>query len=313
MEVQDMTLPNVVCIGAQRTGTTWLYACLSEHPQVFLPDEKDLSYFRGWRGRPSLYETAGLAPFEDLFKAGARFPVRMDISAGLLSGARVPSLMRGALPDCRFIVILREPVARAISHYRFILGRAPVPYTLEQLAANPDLPDPHEILWEGLYARHLKEFFRYYPRERFLILFYEDLFAAPLAFVRRVCTFLGVDSEFTPTRLHEAVNKPYRSRTRLFYFWGETVGSFLLAHRLHRLRRLLKRSPLLAMFRFLNRSAEPAKSPTDTQKSFGAGTLEALTDYYRADTLELQALLGHDLPAWARPSQRAEAALRTEP
>ena len=38
-------LPNFICIGAQRAGTTWLYHCLKEHPEVFVPEKKELRFF----------------------------------------------------------------------------------------------------------------------------------------------------------------------------------------------------------------------------------------------------------------------------
>ena len=40
-----MTLPNFICIGAQRAGTTWLHDCLNEHPEVYVPEKKELHFF----------------------------------------------------------------------------------------------------------------------------------------------------------------------------------------------------------------------------------------------------------------------------
>src|SRR5262245_53510459 len=96
-----MFLPTFACVGAQRCGTTWLYDCLAQHPGVFLADSKDLSYFRRWNGRPSLYDEQGLDLYEQFFSDAASYSVRGDVSAALFGGEGSAQAMHAAIPDCR--------------------------------------------------------------------------------------------------------------------------------------------------------------------------------------------------------------------
>ena len=43
--IKSPILPTFICIGAQRAGTTWLYHCLKEHPEIYIPDHKELRSF----------------------------------------------------------------------------------------------------------------------------------------------------------------------------------------------------------------------------------------------------------------------------
>lgn len=285
------TLPSFVCIGTQRGGTTWLFDCLAEHPGLFLLDCKDLHFFRGWHGRPSLYETYGLALYQRLFQHAPPDVPCLDISAGLLAGEGVAEQMREALPDCRLIAILRNPVDRAVSHHTFVTGRTGAPYTLQQLAANPGLDDPHEILPEGLYARHLKAFFRHYPRDRFLIIFFEDLVAGPDHVFQAVCDFMGLAPGLRPRHLHTLSNRPIRYRIKSLNAWNEHLGAFLLVNGLEVIRKVVRRTGLPDLVRRLN--GTPLAKP-----ELDRATRQALIEYYRQDVLELGQMLGRDLKGW---------------
>jgi hypothetical protein len=268
-----------------------LYDCLSEHPEVFLPDVKDVHYFRSWVGKPTLYDAYGIGPYADLFRKGTSRGVRLDISAGLLAGRGVAERLRQVLPDCRLIAILRNPIDRAISHYNLVSGRARLNYSLLDLVQKPSLDDPHEILKEGLYAQHLAAYFRFFPRNHFLILRYEDLGADPEGFFQRVCDFLGIDRAFEPSCLYHPSNQAIEFRLKRLYDWNRALGTFLLVHHLNGVRRLVKWTGLPGLLRRLN--GRPAvKPPPDPCLRL------QLADYYRADIRELEQLLGQDFRAY---------------
>lgn len=58
-----LTLPDFLCIGSQRAGTTWLHECLREHPDLFLPEQKELHFFN------SSFDK-GLEYYSSMFKGG---------------------------------------------------------------------------------------------------------------------------------------------------------------------------------------------------------------------------------------------------
>jgi len=103
------TLPQVLCIGAQKAGTTWLYENLARHPEVFVPPEvKEVHYFDFLFHHP-------LADYAEVFAAG-RGQVRCDITPnyGRLRAERIRFCHR-VMPDARLIFLMRNPVERAWS------------------------------------------------------------------------------------------------------------------------------------------------------------------------------------------------------
>jgi hypothetical protein len=125
-----------------------------------------------------------------------------------------------ALPDARFVVVLREPVARAWSHLRMLQDRGWSDETslrraVEQGSAGVEpqrrrrrhhwtRPYGRYVLFErGLYAEQLERWFGQLPREQFLIVRFEDLFGDHSeATYGSICEFIGLDPGFTPSPTH---------------------------------------------------------------------------------------------------------------
>ena len=114
--VEQLTLPKFLGIGAPKAGTTWLHHNLAAHPDLYLPPEKELHYFtvalhRGMRWYSSRFEDAG-----------ARIPGEITPGYIALNQRRI-ALVRDLMPDCRLILIMRNPVDRAWSHAVMKLAR----------------------------------------------------------------------------------------------------------------------------------------------------------------------------------------------
>ena len=180
-------LPDFVCIGAQKTGTTWLYHMLRQHPGVFLPATKELNFF---------YRDLPLERYEEYFPPAAAQRLRGDISPNYMVLPEVAERMYAAVPDARLICILREPVARAKSQYQMAvkLGNIPAHISfIEAFRANLQY-----LRERGCYTDLLARFERYYPPERIHILLYDDLLADPAAFLRDVLSYLGLGQGALP-------------------------------------------------------------------------------------------------------------------
>jgi hypothetical protein len=180
-------LPNFVCIGAQKTGTTWLYNMLRQHPQVFLPAIKELNFF---------YRDLPQERYEAHFPAASAQRLRGDISPNYMVLPGVAERMHAVVPGARLICILREPLARAKSQYQMAvkLGNIPADMSfIEAFRANLQY-----LRERGCYADLLARFEHYYPPERMRVLLYDDLLADPAAFLRDVLSYLGLVQEALP-------------------------------------------------------------------------------------------------------------------
>ncbi|HLW74171.1 MAG TPA: sulfotransferase [Gammaproteobacteria bacterium] len=187
-------LPNFVCIGAQKTGTTWLYRQLIQHPHVFLPATKELNFF---------YRDLSPREYEAHFARAGTALARGDISPNYMVLPGVAERMHAMLPDAKLICILREPLSRARSQFPMAvkLGNIPADMTFIQ-AFRADLQYLRE---RGQYLDLLTRFTRFYASEQIMILLYDDLLADPTGFLRQVSSFIGVDRDFVPAGAAERI------------------------------------------------------------------------------------------------------------
>ena len=113
-------LPNFLVLGAPRTGTTWLHAVLSHHPQILVPDTKEPDFLN----RRILSES--FSAYTTLFDPPAGEPprpLRGDMSVNY-SNLRAPVVREIArlLPGARLIYTLRQPVDRLWSNLKYTYG-----------------------------------------------------------------------------------------------------------------------------------------------------------------------------------------------
>jgi hypothetical protein len=109
--------------------------------------------------------------------------------------------MHALVPDARLILLLRNPVARAISHYGHQVQRGVEHRPAAEALMSPDPPakgKPNHYKRRGLYADQIEQVLGFYPREQLLVLRSEDFFAQPTAAYGRVQAFLGLSPQPLP-------------------------------------------------------------------------------------------------------------------
>lgn len=197
-------LPSFLILGVQKGGTSSLYRWLVRHPHVLPARRKELHFFDREFARGTGWYRARFPG--RLREAWHRAVLRRPVVTGEASPSYLPDpvvrdRVRATLPDARFVVLLRDPVERAWSHHRHFVRRGrPAPPFHEavvrerddDLAGRRRPDDARGFLGRGRYAEQLERWFEVFPRERFLVLRSEDVFAAPAAHLRRVTDFLGL-------------------------------------------------------------------------------------------------------------------------
>jgi sulfotransferase family protein len=198
-------LPDFLILGAQKAGTTALYAYLRRHPGITGPSWKEVSYFdRHYARGPSWYR----GNFPNLLRT--RGELVGEASPSYLFHPLGPERVKELVPEARLVALLRNPVDRALSHYHHevALGREPLSFE-EALAAEEQRlegeeerlrTDPryfsrawwsHTYKARGLYAEQLERWLELFPREQLLILPSEELLAEPQRAYAQVLDFLG--------------------------------------------------------------------------------------------------------------------------
>lgn len=220
--------PDFLCFGSTRSGTTFLHARLREHPDVWLPPQKELHYFtsqrqRGWLSRKNLRHVRDAPAFLTAALGGAggaaaelRWQLRyyfgartddwylslFDAPAGLLTGAIEPSyaklspemvrVVHEFMPNVKLIYIMRDPIERSWSSVTKSVAKnrgRPMSGATER-----DILQKLErsTLYMSTYVEHLSRWEKVFPKKSFFYGFFDDIEGNPGGFLDRVCTHIGI-------------------------------------------------------------------------------------------------------------------------
>ena len=202
--------PNFFLLGPPRAGTTAVAAALDRHPQVFMSDPKEPNHFLYAGGNPyNLPLDQNVPDLEDylrLFDRAGEAWVRGEASTCYLRGDHCAGEIARLAPRAKLLVILRNPVDRAFSMYRYWhrgerdFRSDPAVFREEflqrTLISNPSDGCVPALEWlqdMGRYAKMLERYDEYFPREQIMLLRHDDLIADPAGFMGQVLDFLGVD------------------------------------------------------------------------------------------------------------------------
>jgi hypothetical protein len=197
--------PDFLIIGAQKAGTTALYAYLRRHPAITGPSWKEVSYFDRHYGRGEAWYRGNFPN-----RVRARGKLVGEASPSYIFHPLGPERVKALVPEARLVALVRHPVDRALSHYHHevALGREPLRFEdaldaeedrlrgeEERLAADPSYFSrawwSHAYKSRGRYAEQLERWLAVFPREQLLILPSEDLGGEPERTHARVLDFLG--------------------------------------------------------------------------------------------------------------------------
>ena len=194
-------LPDFLILGAQKGGTTSLFAWLSEHPDLRPASKKEVHFFdnnfergEGWYRRhfPPRWRR----------RSGDRTG---EATPSYLFAPRAPERVAALLPAARFVALLRDPVKRAYSHYHHNvrMNREPRPFEecvrAECAALDGDAPAETDrsfrrgaYVERGVYVDQLERWAAAVGRERLMVSFSDDLFRAPDRTLADVARFVGL-------------------------------------------------------------------------------------------------------------------------
>lgn len=214
---ESRVLPDLVLAGVQRSGTTALCEALYRLPMVERPRRgKGAHYFsynyhRGWEWYQSQFPTRWWA---DLVETRCGHPLFcFDACPYYLFHPFAVERMALALPDIKVMVMLRDPVRRAESHFHHSVGHGheKLPFEEALVAERQRLAgedermqrdwtywshshEHHSYVSKGLYADQIERLFRHYPRERVMIIQSEAFYRAPNRTLADVTGWLGLPS-----------------------------------------------------------------------------------------------------------------------
>ncbi|XP_066134425.1 heparan sulfate glucosamine 3-O-sulfotransferase 6 [Saccopteryx bilineata] len=196
--------PQALIVGVKKGGTRALLEFLRLHPDVralgFEPH-----FFDRWYER-------GLAWYRSLMPRTLDGQITMEKTPSYFVTLEAPPRIHNMCPDMKLIVVVRNPVTRAISDYAQMLSKTPGLPSFRALAFLHGL-GPVDTAWSavriGLYAQHLDNWLRYFPLSHFLFVSGERLVSDPAGEVGRVQDFLGLKRVVTDKHFYFNATKGF--------------------------------------------------------------------------------------------------------
>lgn len=229
-------LPDFMIIGTQRGGTSSLFKYLSYHPEIRASIRKEVEFFNRFGSQHGVSWNRAHFPLttqrHQANRAGRQL-LTFEATPVYLDHPHTPRQVAEMMPEVKLIVLLRDPIARALSHYhhmtRLRLENLPLAQAIrfEEERIHQErarvFADPNYFsriytrvcyAYRGFYAEHLLRWFEHFSRNRLLAVRSEDLFNNPPGVLERILTFVGVDPTWRPPSF---VNYSYRNGPRVAY------------------------------------------------------------------------------------------------
>lgn len=249
--------PEFIGIGAEKAGTSWIFSCLYEHPEICIPI-KEINFFANeklWQKGQDWYEAIYNSRCSDEKVCG-------EFSTEYLSSSTAAQKIKRLYPNVKILACLRNPIERAFSNYRNEIMAGSIPDNTSFSIALSQRPNYRN---NGKYRMLLQQYFDLFSAEQIHIYVYDDLKTHPLKFIQRIYNSLNVDSTFIPNTLHKKINVSRTPKSTFIEKLANKIAATLQKSRLgENLWWKIKNSPLPSLIRNMNsKSIEPTLSPSE--------------------------------------------------
>lgn len=225
LDVVDIPKVNSFIVGTQKGGTSALYDYLKKSRQVVVGKKKEMGFF----SREKVFKRGPLW-YSHEFKNSSSAEIILDATPEYLYFPYVPERIAEYNPDGKIIMVLREPISRAFSHYTMFKNLSedptekkvrllkklkynfPATKGMYELLTRDRFPTFSEVIREeinsnsgflepsfvrrGCYYEQVKRYFDFFPKENILILDSKELMQNKKECVKKTADFLGITSDF---------------------------------------------------------------------------------------------------------------------
>lgn len=287
--------PNFIIVGAPKAGTTSLYHYLKGHPQVFMSNPKEVNFFTADAiVEQGLYyqdfKARSQQEYEALFDAAGDCKAVGEASVSYLFYPDTAGRIKALIPDCKIVIMLRNPVKRAFSHYLMDSRLGFVDRTFDEIVFDHETHkrDKDHLYYQqyvelGMYHDQVKRYLDTFGKENVFIILDKDLYEDTATEVKRLYGFLGVDDDpaTDTSKRHNTYTEP---RSKL-------VKAIYQNHRIKSIVKKLAGKKLIGMLK--GKMFSVVHRPEMRSK-----TQQELQRIYNHDIEKLEQLLGRSLDDW---------------
>lgn len=288
-------------VGAQKSGTTTAYHLLRSHPDLFLPQAKEVAFFSS-EGKEK-YHLGTDWYLQEYFDFAKPNQLIGEASPQYMSCLYAAQRIAKHNPKMRIVVLLRNPIDRAYSAYRMLIKMGLETHSFSEVVQSTTdcnkLLAPDEYLQSkggdnssyyyrmGMYANLLRPYLELFGKDQVHIEFMETLHREPAIVMSRIYKFIGADATFiSPSigqRFHEGGTTGRFKALPTALIWGQKVKQRLpafLRKRLHGIGYWLEQKNVVA----------------EKPQPMLASDRKILADLYRREVEELQSTWGLTTP-----------------
>ena len=276
-----MHLLHFLCIGPQRTASSWLDRALRAHPKLRFPAQVKETFFF------DRHFERGFEWYFGLFDQAENNQLLGEVGPTYFESPETGQRILEHHPKAKIIIMVRNPLARSFSSFghEYAKGRAGEDF-FEAVAKQPRIVD------SGHYAHHAPQWENAFGREQIFYLVQEDIQKDPQGQLETVCHFLGVEPISLPPELQERYNQKSVPRFPWLAAGATRLAAALRYSGLHRMVEMGKRLGLKKVYQGGNPSVLTMTRPV----------FDYLLREHQADIEFLENRLGRSFPHWRDPS-----------
>ena len=290
-------LPSIFIVGAPKAGTTALHAFLDQHPQVVMSSDKEPNYF-SWQeieAQGLYYQKKNIKDKESylaLFSQKQGAILSGEASVSYLFYPECADRIHSFNPNAKIIISLREPVARALSHYQMDYSLGLVRHSLEDIWYNGKEHPKTKLFYQQYfllsdYLPQVKRYLDVFPQQQIHFLLHEELNMNRELQLQNMCEFLGITAgHSTPDIEQKNVTLAGKNKLVALLYANESIRKAMSAlfneKRKNQLRGL-----------FFSKSALPGLNNE---------LKNTISNVYSESFPELSRLTGLNLAIWKSPS-----------
>lgn len=282
-----MRLPDFICIGAMRCGTTTLWKMMKGMSDIYLPETKELHFF-------DRCFDEGISFYSSFFNSASPSHICGEFTPNYLPSKECCRRIRNVLPAAKLLVIIRNPVFRAWSHYRYSVCWGPETLSLEKALQREETRIEkggyREVYYSykkrGQYIDQLLAYESAFSRDNIHLVFLEDLVRDKEQVLNRIRNHIGLAplKEMPSIRLtHENKLSQFPNSLHLHQLTRNLIklyqGHSILHRGIRKISKLIQQRNLL-----------------DTSPELSEKVEYQLTKYYEPFDARLEAWLGRPLP-----------------
>lgn len=280
-----MTLtPNFFIVGTPKSGTTSLFHYLQEHPEVFLPELKEPHFFSCPEVKNTYYKTKivdSKQEYLDLYQERESYKAVGDLSSSYLFNKETPKRIHQFNPYAKIIIVLRNPVERALSHYLMDVNLGYINVSLSKVINNKDTFKQHyqEYIELGFYEQQIRAYTKQFPDSQIKVVLSDTLYANTAETLKDIYSFINVSTTFITD--------------------FETVHNSYTEPRFKALKSLVQSDGLKKMIpSSLKSGLKSLIYKTNAEKPKLEVEKDLLREIYKKSIVETETLINQDLSSW---------------